>query len=149
STALANLSNTPTDVAQSIHPSVILFPYTTARPAARSCRPPTRARASIPRPPFVPLPDFVLAARLMLRPLAAVAVAHVDHPRRPQARADDRGANARDAGRVEVRCFTAAPNDVADVIAGRRRDCAAALLGHGQKVVRMRSRLHGVDRDLH
>jgi cobaltochelatase CobN len=38
---------------------------------------------------------------------------------------------------------------VAVVIAGRRRDGAATLLGHRQKVMGMRRRLHGVDRDLH
>ena len=88
-------------------------------------------------------------ARLVLRPLAAVAVADVDHHLRPQAGAGDRGADARDAGRIVVRRLAAAQNDVAVVVAGRRRDRAAALLGHGQEVMRMRRRLHRVDRDLH
>src|SRR5207237_7406368 len=85
--------------------------------------------------------------RLVLRLLVAVGVAGVDHEPRGHAGTDKFEAGRIDAFPVVVRLVAATQDDVAVLVAGRRRDRRAAALGHRHEMVRMRGRLHGIGRD--
>ena len=87
--------------------------------------------------------------RLVLRLLAAVGVAGIDHQPRRNAGLTQLGAGRLDAGGIIVRRAAAAQDDVAVLVAGGRGDRRAAALGHRHEMVRLRGRLHRVDRDPH